>query len=506
MFAASCIKIFENNILRRGGFDLMSLYKVNIRYIVLSVLVLILGGCSSSTTVIPPESVNVGDYEYLGDRSYIHGLAKGDIFLAYPELELRYKYATELSRETFMKSEEAKKIREEMKEEYRKLLQTTYKISIEKVGEYDTEREAFKVNLGMAGDISEGKLFYHCAFEEVPAFRMDHPFVKGISATYVLIPVKKKEASQLEATILGKSAYLVFNLRDGFTELPVSALGLSFKASYPKTKNVGLVVVDRGGKTLYAVKFSDFDERKVWKKVDSAKVASLSPLQQAPLDEDIKAESKESIEQLPQSVRKEVSQQSPSEQRSEPTSVFNEELLGVKYMIAVENGIVYCNVDDSWVSISDNEKRNFLRQIGQKKYFGKTQFIAKDSKGVNLAEYKNGSIEFFRTDSKGKARVNSLERYPYPVQQGKLSDRDEQDWQRRIEIARNRVKDHEKRIEVFKRDLEIAQRNPREARDNEESLRSILRKEEKKLDEARQEYDRFVEAARKAGIKQKNDR
>lgn len=462
-------------------------------FLILFVMLLMIVGCSKSSTVITPDTVNIEDYEsfpsLISDLDNFHyrlcGLVREDVFRSYPDLE--HQYTTDLSKENFLKSKEAKQLREEMKKDLNIISQRTYRMCFHQIEAYNIEEKAFTISVPF-GDIKKGKFKMKGFLFDVPWTNARHPFL-NINIPQILIPVGKKDASNLEPILLGKQPCLIFNI------IPSLVNDLYFE-----TKDIGLVVVDpSNNKTLYAVKFSDFDEKKVWKKVDSAKVASLSPLQQAPAVENIKAERKESIEQLPQSVRKEVSQQPPLEQISEPSSVLNEELLGVKYSMTVESGIVYCNVNNSWGSISDNEKRNFLKQIGQKKYFSKTQFIAKDSKGVNLAEYKDGSIKFFRVDSKGKAQVNSLERYP--VQQGKLSARDEQDRQRRIEIARNRVKYQEGRVETFKRDLEIAQRNPREARDSESSLRNILGKEEIKLGEVKQAYIDLIEKAKNAGVK-----
>ncbi len=201
-----------------------------------------------------------------------------------------------------------------------------------------------------------------------------------------------------------------------------------------------------------------------------------------------------------ESTKIEESLESQPSQSSIPSrSFFNEELLGVKFIMTVENGIVYCIVDDSWNSISDKDRRDFLKQVGQKKYFGKTQFTVKNSGGTNLAEYSSGKIKIFKRQNGEKTEANLIERHL--PKKADLSVRDEQDWQRRIDVSRSQVKYQEARVETFKKDLEIARRNPREARDSESSLRNILEKEEKKLEEVRQAYLNLIEKAKNAGAK-----
>jgi hypothetical protein len=77
---------------------------------------------------------------------------------------------------------------------------------------------------------------------------------------------------------------------------------------------------------------------------------------------------------------------------SKEPSPYNEELLSVKYAMTVEDGIVYCNVDSAWGSLTEKDKKDFIRQLGQRRYFGKRQFIVKDRSGARLAEYNKGSI------------------------------------------------------------------------------------------------------------------
>ncbi len=451
-----------------------------------------IGGCSKSDSVIPSDTVNVGDYANSQDESsIIYALIEEDIFKVYPEL--KYQYQTELQKEMFLKSKEAKELKESMKKELDALLQKTYKMRFD-LGSYDVKNEAFMIQMGM---LLPG---WYCFDKSDVPIRLNKGFFGEISR-HIVLKFEKEKALELERS--DSEVYLIFNPTDSVIECEwdihqKTVERLSQKA-YVGVKDVGLVVVDKSTKkSLYAIKFSDFDEKKVWKKTDPANIASLSPLQQVPAVKNIEAESKESIE-LPQSVRKEIPLQTPSAQISKPSSIFNEELLGIKYFMTVDNGIVYCNVDDSWVSISDDEKRNFGKQIGQKKYFGKTQFTIKNSGGTNLAEYNSGNIKIFKTRNGEKKDANLIDKYP--PKKADLSAIDEQNWQSRIEIARDHVKYQEGRVETFKRDLDIARRNPREARDSEESLKSILIKEEKKLDDEKQEYKKVLERARSAGVK-----
>ncbi len=83
------------------------------------------------------------------------------------------------------------------------------------------------------------------------------------------------------------------------------------------------------------------------------------------------------------------------QQSSSSTPAFNEELLGIKYVMAVEDGSLFCYVDDSWTAVSNNIKKDFLKQIGNKKYFGKKQFTVRNSRGERVAEYRSGNVKLF---------------------------------------------------------------------------------------------------------------
>jgi len=203
------------------------------------------------------------------------------------------------------------------------------------------------------------------------------------------------------------------------------------------------------------------------------------------------------LKETPTQSTQQEAERSDQIQESEPSLSLQEELLGVKYTLTVENGILYCQVDDTlWNNAPENDKRNFLKLLEQKKYFGKTQFIVKNSKGDHLAEFIGGKIKFHGS-SGSSINVYSSDKY---MSSRKSSIRDEEYWKSRIENIKSRIKDQERRIAVFKHDLETARRNPREARDSEDSLRNILLEEEQKLDEAKREYENIVQEAKRAGV------
>lgn len=469
--------------------------------ILLIFMILVQQGCSDSGELINSETININ--EYIGTEDYdksrpfgkqtigfwMGGLIEGDVFEVYPKL--KQQYLTDLQKENFLKTDEYKKFKENIKKELNILLQQTYKTQVGFIGSdnpYKLKEGAFIINVESVGPYSKlreeamrrrSNVEAGFWFEDVP-FRIA---IDIVIERYIVLKVDKETATRMEKA--GGGVYLIFN--------PTN----STKNGFVVAKNTALVVFnEKTNKTLYAVKFSNFDEKTAWKKIVSPKAAFS---QQAPGISDTSAETEKSIEQLPQSIKQEASTQPVPAPTSEPSSKFNEELLGVKYVMTMEDGVLYCNVDDSWKSISDKEKREFLKQIGQKKYFGKTQFILKDSSGTNLAEYKNGNIKLSGFKDKGKSQV-SLPR-KYPVQQGRPSIRDEHYWQGRIEFAHGRVKHQENRIETFRQHLENAQRNPQETRERKESLREFLVKEEKILEEARREYEKIVNEARQAGIK-----
>ena len=88
-----------------------------------------------------------------------------------------------------------------------------------------------------------------------------------------------------------------------------------------------------------------------------------------------------------------LSKTEPSLPKIEPPP-FNEELMGIKYAMTIENGNLFCYVNDSWNSVPFNIKKKFITQIGKEAYFGKTDFILRNSKGKDVAEYNNGTFNF----------------------------------------------------------------------------------------------------------------
>lgn len=473
---------------------------------IMFVILLMIVGCSKSGTVIPSDAVNVDDYETGDSLGYkIEHFIKEDIFKAYPELEKQYP--SDLSKENYLKSEEAKNLLKMMKNDLNKMLQKTYKINLNRsLGTYDTKEKAFIIGYNSlpcgdsdleqsreeamreSSNSSDG--FW---FDDVP-FRVYKETGYLLGSRYcilhheLVLHFDKEVASQLEST--SNQVYLVFNPKD------------SLKNNYVETKDVALVVVNNSTKkTLYAVKFSNFDEKTTWRKKNNLlqeKQLSTSNIQQPPTGAQniqplielgntmkdsekfqeaidayqkalelnpnndevlvdlgtcygrikmhdmaidsykkaisinpnnyrghwnigitllfIKGDDKEGRKEVEEAIRivsnmpdtnksKEIladlnekleSVKAKMEQQSSSSSpAFNEEFLGIKYVMAVEAGSLYCYVDDSWTSISNNIKKDFLKQIGNKKYFGKKQFTVRNSKGERVAEYRSGNIKLF---------------------------------------------------------------------------------------------------------------
>ncbi|MFZ3136228.1 MAG: hypothetical protein WA126_02415 [Thermodesulfovibrionales bacterium] len=94
---------------------------------------------------------------------------------------------------------------------------------------------------------------------------------------------------------------------------------------------------------------------------------------------------------------------------------------------------------------------------------------------------------------------SNVSQQEYSHKEKRSNDYIERDWQSIIETYRNKVNYHEKRIEAFNRDLDIDQKHFQGKSQN--SIMSNLHREEKQLEEAKQELKNIIEKAKSKGIK-----
>lgn len=153
------------------------------------------------------------------------------------------------------------------------ILQKTYKIDLhQSLGKYSVDQDAFVMNIiskslpckdddNVCSTVKALSEMSHSSngfwFKDVPfRVRNDEIYIfdqRVCNPTLELVlRVKKDLASNLEPT--QNELYLIFNPKDSLTN------------DYVKTKDVALVIVDQSThKTLYVIKFSNFDEKKAWK-------------------------------------------------------------------------------------------------------------------------------------------------------------------------------------------------------------------------------------------------
>jgi hypothetical protein len=161
---------------------------------------------------------------------------------------------------------------------------------------------------------------------------------------------------------------------------------------------------------------------------------------------------------------------------------------------------MYCVIGEAERKIKVNNLPQIFNDIDRK-------YASEDTNNLNIPPQQNQESvtetpapaqQLSEPKSYSRTQSNSIPKI-YPPQQENVPVRDKRDWQSLIESARSEVQYQDERVATFKQDLEIAVRNPREARDSEESLRDILIKEERKLNEAKQTYKKIIEEAKKEG-------
>jgi hypothetical protein len=232
----------------------------------------------------PESKVKVGQYKEL-DLSSVHlsnypdgdwlaykiqNILDGDIITFF---SLNEKYPTELKRKKFLESQEADSLKTQMKKKLSKLLNQIYKIRIDlgkkdDIGSYDIKSKAFRINI--SGRVKRS------SWENTDPEKKEAQKINGLwfltlpvkvddteysFSTYVNIYTNEETALKIENNDR-ESVYLIFNPK----------INSDSDIEYLEAINVGLVIVaEESGGLLYGAKFSDFDEKTVWKYTYSLK-------------------------------------------------------------------------------------------------------------------------------------------------------------------------------------------------------------------------------------------
>lgn len=224
--------------------------------------------CSSSVPAgkeIHPANVRVNDYWSTDGAYELLRLMKGDVEDFY---NIKSKYPSDLELKVFRKSGEPERLKNEMKKKLAFLLGKTYAMEIDRIDlyDYDLKKKAFRLyvdNFIIGGEGGRPKTESHMLkgfwFDELPfRFETDHlDDVFGEYGHYRRLYLRVDEDLAMKLGKTNNAVYLIFNVEKA----------LALKNGFIRAKNVGLIVVDKSDwSTLYAVKFSNFDEKKVWVK------------------------------------------------------------------------------------------------------------------------------------------------------------------------------------------------------------------------------------------------
>lgn len=234
----------------------------SIRGILLLVCFLILA-CSSSVPTgkeIPVAHLNINDFHLLPyDAQKLKSLMEEDVESFY---DIQSKYYTEIELKFFRNSNEPKKLRQEMRKELASILKKTYVMEIGNLSldRYDLKKQAFEIYIGnlriggwMGSPKTESRMLDGFWFDDLPFMYEAYYDSVLASSHYRHLYLRVNEEIAMKLGQLNNAVYLVFNIIN------------SLKNGFVQTTNVGMVVVDKSsGATLYAVKFSNFDEKKDW--------------------------------------------------------------------------------------------------------------------------------------------------------------------------------------------------------------------------------------------------
>ncbi len=233
----------------------------------LVILCFLILACSSSVPYgeeIPASQIDMNNYSFLPyDAQKLKALIEEDVESFY---DIPSKYHTDIELKFFRKSDEPRRLRDKMRNKLASLLKKTYVMEIGKIDlySYDLKKKAFDIDssdiyMRIGGEMgspkAESRMLRGFWFENLPFVFQEYcaTLMECTHSRHLYLGVNEEIAMKL-----GKSkntAYLVFNIMN------------SLENGFVRTKHVGIVVVDKSSwETLYAVKYSNFDENKVWKK------------------------------------------------------------------------------------------------------------------------------------------------------------------------------------------------------------------------------------------------
>ncbi len=232
--------------------------------------ILLSASCSKApqdAKTIPPDSICIENLPDAGQTlvERLNILKEGDIFKAYPDL--RYKYSSDIEKEVFLKSEEPKQLQEKIKTDLEKILHSTFKMDLGNISlsDYDVKEDAFEIKAGsmymkcMEGKLSDIYTIDEFDFENLPfKYELKQPSLWNIldsdHSRRLLLRMAREDALKLGRDKSSDiRAYVIFNLK-------------AISGDKLETKDNAIALFDTfTRKTLYIVKFGNFNEHGVWK-------------------------------------------------------------------------------------------------------------------------------------------------------------------------------------------------------------------------------------------------